>query len=155
MAKKVNKATAKKVIKETIGKLLNDKQKLFCVLYVSDKYCFGNATKSYTEAYDLSKEQYDTARQNGYRLLTNAYIRKYIDKMLDDQLEEVAVDRELAKLVKQDKDLRSKVAAIAEYNKLKSRITEKHDITSDGDPIATINYLLPNGHNDKTDVKTA
>lgn len=128
---------------EKIGSKLTERQKLFCVLYISDKFCFGNATKSYSEAYNLSKEQYDTSRQNGYRLLTNAYIKAFINKMLDEQLKEERVDRALAETIHQRKDLRSRVAAITEYNKLKARITEKVDLTSKGEAIKEINYVVP------------
>lgn len=154
MAGKVKSKKAREEI-EKLSASLNDRQKLFCILYTTDKFCFGNATKSYIEAYNLQKEQYESARRMGYHLLTNIHIKKFISKFLDEQLKEEAVDRQLAKVVTQDKDLRSKVAAITEYNKLKARITEKHDITSDGEPIAAINYLLPNGTDNKADTQAA
>lgn len=50
---------------------LNDKQKLFCVLYVKSF----NATKAYQKAYDCS---YETAMVNGSRLLKNAKIKEQV-----------------------------------------------------------------------------
>lgn len=50
---------------------LTDKQRLFCIYYIK---CF-NATKAYQKAYEFD---YITAKSNGYRLLTNAYIKQEI-----------------------------------------------------------------------------
>lgn len=50
---------------------LNDKQKLFCVLYVKSF----NATKAYQKAYDCN---YETAMVNGSRLLKNAKIKEQV-----------------------------------------------------------------------------
>lgn len=58
---------------------LNDKQRLFCIYYIK---CF-NATKAYQKAYECD---YVTAKSNGYRLLTNAYIKQEIDKLKQDKL---------------------------------------------------------------------
>lgn len=125
---------------------LNDKQRLFAWLYVSDRDCFANATRSYMAAYEMENSQYDTARTNGTRLLANARIAGYINDLLDKQFEDKEVDRALALAISQNKDMRSKVAAIGEYNKLKARITDKVDLTSKGEPITGINYILPNGN---------
>ena len=50
---------------------LTDKQRLFCIYYVR---CF-NATKAYQKAYECD---YRTAQSNGYKLLTNTYIKTEI-----------------------------------------------------------------------------
>lgn len=50
---------------------LNDKQRLFCILYVK---CF-NATKAYQKAYGCS---YETAMVNGSKLLRNAKVKDEI-----------------------------------------------------------------------------
>ena len=53
---------------------LTDKQRLFCIYYIK---CF-NATKAYQKAYQCD---YITAKSNGYRLLTNAYIKQKIERL--------------------------------------------------------------------------
>ncbi len=125
---------------EEISKHLNEKQKLFCYLFTTDKDCFGNATKSYIAAYHVA---YGVAKTAGNRLLTNVHIQAYINKLLDDSFCEKEADRELSLVMRQKKDLPSKVAALKEFNKLRQRITDKTDITSDGEPIKTINYIVP------------
>ena len=54
---------------------LNDKQKAFADYYIESL----NATESYKKVYECS---YNTARTNGARLLTNANIKNYIDKVM-------------------------------------------------------------------------
>ena len=54
---------------------LNEKQKAFADYYIESL----NATVSYRKAYECS---YNTARTNVARLLTNANIKNYIDKVM-------------------------------------------------------------------------
>ncbi len=111
--------------RDEVNKNLNDKQILFCILYVQDKQCFANASLSYERAYNLPKEAAKKyARQSGYELLTNSYIRAYIDKMLVDKFNNVPVDQEHSKLIMQNSNLFVKMTAIQEYNKIKKRIEE-------------------------------
>lgn len=58
---------------------LTDKQRLFCLHYAR---CF-NATKAYMKAYEVDAK---TAKPNGYRLLTNADIRKEIERLKQNRL---------------------------------------------------------------------
>ena len=58
---------------------LNDKQRLFCVLYVK---CF-NATKAYRKAYECS---YETATVNGPRMLGNARVKEEIQCLKQNRL---------------------------------------------------------------------
>lgn len=58
---------------------LNDKQMLFCLLYIR---CF-NATKAYQKAYGSS---YTTAMQNGCKLLRNTKIKEEITRLQQDRL---------------------------------------------------------------------
>mgnify|MGYP004522461697 FL=1 len=58
---------------------LNDKQRLFCVLYVK---CF-NATKAYQKAYECS---YETATVNGPRMLGNARVKEEIQRLKQNRL---------------------------------------------------------------------
>lgn len=136
---------------ERIGVELTDRQKLFCTLYLSDRWCFSNATQSYAEAYQVnktSKPQMNTARQQGYKLLTNPHIRAYIDKKLEEQLEEVAVDKELARVITQNRDLHAKNTGISEYNKLKNRV--KSGFVNDKGEFLPVISLTINGLNPET-----
>lgn len=142
------KITVKQVAKamEEVGTSLNERQKLFCVLFLTDKWCFANATQSYAEAYNIRRDNkagMRTARANGYKLLTNAHINRYLNKMLDAQLEEAAVDREMAKIVLQNRDLHAKNGAIAEYNKVRGRILDKKQLLdADGKPIQILGLAI-------------
>ena len=103
---------------------------MFCQLYASDKEFFGNGVESYIEAYDLdvteNKGVYSGARASASKLLTNTNILKRINELLElGILNDTFVDKQLAFLIGQNADLPTKRAAITEYNKLKSRITEK------------------------------
>lgn len=74
----------KKVNAEVIDQIienpdLNDKQRLFCVLYVK---CF-NATKAYQKAYECS---YETATVNGPRMLGNARVKEEIQCLKQNRL---------------------------------------------------------------------
>lgn len=57
---------------------LNIKQEEFCRKYVE---CGGNGTQAYKEVYQCDEK---TARTNSSRLLTNAYIKQYIEELLED-----------------------------------------------------------------------
>jgi len=129
MPVKRKKTKKKSKIPDAISEQLNEKQKLFCYLYVTDRTCFGNATASYRTAYGLTKKQYDSSKSNAHRLLTNGYIKDYVNSLLDESFNEVAVDRELSRVMKQNKDLQSKSVAIKEFNKLKARIFERSEVT--------------------------
>lgn len=141
MARKAKKSKAKNL--DELADELNEPQKLFCDLYITDRECFGNAAKSYRTAYNMTPKQYKTTKANAHRLLRKPHVIAYIDKLRDDVFNEKFADRELTTLMKQNRDLPSKAAAIKEFNKLKQRITEKTDITSAGEPIKAINYIVP------------
>ena len=115
---------------------LNEKQELFCKLYATNREFFGNGVQAYIEAYDIHTSNpgaYNSARSSAYDLLTNPHILKRIDELLElGPLNDQTVDRELAFVIEQKADLSSKVAAIREYNKLKTRIIDKIDHTTKG-----------------------
>ncbi len=112
---------------------LNPKQIQFCKNFVSSDF-FGNGVESYLNAYDTNKDkpiQYNTAKVNASKLLTSTNILVYINTLLDEAgLNDVFVDKQLLLLITQNADFSSKVSAIKEYNKLKTRITDKVDLTS-------------------------
>lgn len=143
--------TAKKIARITTksGHKLNPQQEMFCQLYAGDREFFGNGVQSYIEAYqpDQSKPNwYRTARSRASELLTKPNILERIDEIFEAHgLNDQFVDKQLEKLIVQDADFTTKMKAIAEYNKLKSRITEKKDITSGGKklemPVALVEFV--------------
>lgn len=104
---------------------LSPQQELFCLLYVKDRECFGNATKAYIHAYNTKSTQANSARKSGSRLMTNVDVIKRIAEILDETLDLKVVDRELSKIILQDFDLAAKIAGIREFNRIRSRTAEK------------------------------
>lgn len=125
---------------------LNLKQELFCQYIAKDHELFGNASLSYAEAYEYNLEtldrekpklqenpvkygdsEYDKAYNvcsvEGRRLLRNPKVKARVTVLLNELLKDEVVDSELAKTILQGHDLTAKMAAIKEYNKLRSRIT--------------------------------
>ena len=131
------------------GHKLTPQQELFCQLYAGDREFFGNGVQSYIEAYgaDTSKPGwYTTARAGAHENLTKPHILERIDEIFEAHgLNDQFVDKQLEKLIVQDADFNAKMKAIAEYNKLKARITEKRDITSGGEkieiPVALVEFV--------------
>jgi hypothetical protein len=115
------------------GEKLSLQQQAFCELYASDKEFFGNGTQSYIEAYDMDMSKpnaYKTAAAAASRLLINVNVLNKINELLELRgLNDAFIDKQLEFLVTQNADLRTKIAAIREYNKLKSRITERLEVT--------------------------
>ena len=106
---------------------LNPKQEKFCQLYASDREFFGNGVQSYIEAYEpqqIKPNWYATARTDASKLLTNSNVLARINELLDITFNDQHVDKQLALVVTQNADFSSKVAAIREYNRLKSRVEE-------------------------------
>lgn len=140
---KLEKEDKVKLIKEEMKEeRLNPKQELFCQLYAKSRESFGNGALSYANAYGIdiaNKPSYDTARTSASTLLTNPNILLRIKTLLGD-ITDQEVDEELAFVIRQSYELPSKVAAIREWNKLKSRITEKMDHTTNGKDLPTPIY---------------
>lgn len=107
------------------------KQKLFCEYYVSDNL-FGNGVQSYIEAYkpdESKKNWYKTAKSAAYENLTKHDLLKYINFLLEEAgLNDSFFDKQLLFLATQHSCFSSKLGAIKEYNKLKSRITTKLEV---------------------------
>lgn len=112
---------------------LNPKQERFCKLYASDREFFGNGVQSYIEAYDpdmTKTNAYKTCMAAASRLLTNVKVCEKINNLLEEGgLNDQFVDKQLTFIITQHADFGSKIAAIREYNKLKSRITDKTEDT--------------------------
>lgn len=110
-------------------KVIGPKEELFCRYYSQSGQAFGNATLSYALAFgkDISKrKQYNVCSELGSRLLRKVEIYGRCEEILEETIEEKIVDKELAKVIKQDGNLKVKVAAITEYNRVHGRHTEKH-----------------------------
>lgn len=122
------------------------KADLFCRLYVSKEF-FGNGLESYAEAYDKdlkNPSHYNAAKSEASQLLDDPRVLEYINSMIDEAgLNEAFVDKQLLKLITQDSDKGSKVAAIKEFNRMKGRIVEKTDLTSKGAQIDSIVIYKP------------
>jgi hypothetical protein len=150
---------------------LKPQHELFCQLYVKNAELFANATQCYAEAYgfkldELSHERpvdAETGEQignsdftiaertcavNGSKLLRNTKVQERITLLLNEMLKDVVVDAELAKVILQNGNPAAKMTAIREYNKIRQRITEKVDLTSNGEKITGFQYIAPNGNQD-------
>lgn len=137
------------VFRTKSGHKLTAQQERFCQLYASDREFFGNGTQSYLEAYGLDKNDKKScasARSGAWENLTKPYIIERINEIFEAHgLNDTFVDKQLEKLIVQDADFSTKMKAITEYNKLRQRITEKKDITSDGEkitaPVALVEFM--------------
>jgi hypothetical protein len=83
----------------------------------------------------LEESEYDKACNvcavEASRLLRNPKIQDRITVLLNELLKDEVVDSQLAKLVTQDRDNPTKIAAIREYNKLRGRIIDRTKIITE------------------------
>lgn len=122
----------KKTTKKITKPKLNPKEELFCYLYTSGGGgCFGNAGKSYNKAYRVPPkgQKSDPRVQNkdyvaGHTLLRKHKIKAYISDLLKELYNNQTVDNELLKTIIQNDDIKSKVNAIKEYNRVQERVSE-------------------------------
>ena len=130
--------------KETKKKKLSLRQERFCQLYVSKDF-FGNGTQAYIEAYepDQSKKNwYNTARAVASEMLTRPSIYNRINELLDDAgFNDANADKQLLFVINQHADIKAKRAAIADYNKLKQRITDKVEHTLSPELVEALNKV--------------
>ncbi len=95
---------------------------------------------------------YDYCSKAGSRLMRNGKIDARVIELLNEIMTNDVVDAEIAKVMKQSRDLPSKMRAIGEYNKLKQRIIDKKDITSGGKVIGGFEFIRNDGEgNNKTE----
>lgn len=108
---------------------LNLRQIKFCELYASSKEFFGNGVESYIKAYNPDKSKknwYNSARATSSEILTNLNVCNYINSILTlNGFNDQFADKQLLFCMTQHKDLNVKRQSIADYNKLKGRITDK------------------------------
>ncbi len=133
-----------------IRPLSNVANELFCQLYagVGTKHFFSNGQNSYIYAYGKQEELHNiettlllednpnvrkeksqrkksielVARVQASVLLTNPNIQARVNHLLSRFIDDKVADRELAKVIVQDYDLKSKVDAIKEFNRAKEKI---------------------------------
>ena len=151
-----------------MGEDVTLKQEIFCQSWVDT---VGNGTQSALIAFDIEnkelldipeKERTDEQRilaNSAYKtasVMSNEYLRKpSVIKRIDDILEERGfvdsiVKQEHFKLIK-GADENTKMRAIDSYYKLKGKITDKIDHTTNGEKIAGFNYILPGETNGNTE----
>ncbi len=148
-------------IEDIVGSSLNLRQEKFCQLYATDKEFFGNGAESYLAVYDIDQNKpnwYQVACTNASRLLSNAKVVARINEILQQTgFNDAFVDRELSFLISQHADFQTKLGAIKEYNKLKQRIQDKLDMTTNGKELPTpiLSYVSSDNRNnqDIEDVK--
>jgi hypothetical protein len=146
---------------------LNINQRLFCQYYAGGGEWFGNGVWSYVFAFELkvpfreykcmSEEQkadYDSACVMASALLRNVKIKNYINKLLDELIKDEIVDRELAKVVMQDKELGPKVQAVREYNRVKGRGLDRVEHSMDDNLIDILNRAMKNDGKQKENSNT-
>jgi len=93
---------------------------------------------AYCRAYDIDpedKKAYDGACANASRLIRNDKFQDFWTEYLESiGFNNAQVDARLLELIKSEDESVS-LRAIEQYNKLRARIINKQDITSDGQPI--------------------
>jgi hypothetical protein len=118
-----------------IGKDLNltPKQITFCELYTSlRRNYFGNGIEAAAEAYDIDISTPDgrrTASQYASAALRSDGVKLLCAMLLElEGLNDQQVDKQLAFLIEQNEDKKSKILAIKEYNALNSRIKHSTEL---------------------------
>lgn len=119
---------------------LNLQQEAFCKLYAGeeaiDRDLFGNGTQCYIEAYKVNKSKpfwYEMAMAASSRLLRNVKVISRINELLEEGgFNDVNVDKQHLFLINQHADLKTKMAAIKEYNAVKKRVDNKLELNISG-----------------------
>lgn len=129
--KKVNKkSTNKESIAEEVKVVLEnteltEKQRFFCIYYIEDF----NATKAYKKAYDCS---YATAKVNASKLLSNTNIKKEIDRLTKECLEEQEVEAKLLNKRLFEMYMKIAFADIGDYLRFGQEEEKVWNISEDG-----------------------
>lgn len=113
-------------------KLKNIRHEAFCNFFVSPGEFFGSGLQSYAKAYNIDlgkKGQYKVAQASASRLLSNVNIIERINQLLDTEgFNAEHADKLLLQWMNQKNEPHVSMKAIAEFNKLKQRITEKIEL---------------------------
>lgn len=107
---------------------LTMKEEIFCRCYATTREFFGNGVQSYIEAYkpDMSKKGwYNVAKNMAYRLLTKGDVMKRINELLEPEgWNHGNMDKQLLFVANQYADLKSKIIAVREYNRVTKRVDD-------------------------------
>lgn len=129
---KTKKKKAKKEVKEPVIKNsdLTDKQKLFCIYYLK----YFNATKAYQKAYKCA---YSTAMSNGHSLLRNTEINREIDRIKEEQSNELKLG--LQDIIQKYIDIAfTDITDFMQFGR-RERVVDRNE---DGEPIIEVhNYI--------------
>lgn len=163
-----------------IGDILTPRQESFCQNYTQNYELFGNATLAYAESYGFDLEaqpkddavyeineakekvlvekssyqkMYDMCSGSGSRLRRNAKIQERCRQLLNEFMNDQVIDARLTEIIINGRDEHS-INAIKEYNKLKARITEKIDHTTNGESIAGFNFIRAEENKDNGEDNT-
>lgn len=120
---------------------LSLQQEMFAQYFVSETEFYGNGVQSYCKAYDvqITPFNYDMIKSRCARLLMTPLVMKRISDLLhEDGFNDGHADKHLLFLMTQNMDMRSKLGAIREYNKLKSRVESKLQLDA---PITSITVI--------------
>jgi hypothetical protein len=104
--------------------------------------------EAYATAYEIDTEipgQYNVAKVNGSRLLTNANFRRLWDKVLaENGFTSQHVDLQLMNIIMSPKtEPGTRLVAIRTFNELNGRIVKKVDHTSKGQPLPLLGGSTP------------
>lgn len=128
---------------------INPQQKQFCDYYLSKDF-LGNGVMAYAEAYnkDLTDiKQYNVSKVEASKFLTKPNILSYLETKLEEiGFNDVHIDKQLLFIIRQNADFGSKLGAIREYNKLKSRIQDKMQVIQNNVQVNNINFNIVDGH---------
>lgn len=125
---------------------LTAQQELFCLAYTSLGETFRNATRSYSEAYDITiperedgkldteSGEYKQCSVCGSRLLRDDKIRARIRERYLAYLNDNDIDAKVSEIIQGGTNLEA-LQGVKIYNDLKQRITKKVDVTSAGRPL--------------------
>lgn len=87
-------------------------------------------------------------------LLRKTKIQDRKIQLLNSLMRDDYVDSRLVHWIQDDKEPSASIAAIREYNKLKQRVVEKVDLTSKGEAIKGIEYIVPEVPKNETETGT-
>lgn len=108
---------------------LTIKQELFCQVFINEPLVCGNMTKSYALAYNVDcddPKQYNYAKSMAWTTMQKPYVNNRINEIMGQStLNEATLDGQLSWLIHQNGDLKVKMMAIKEANKLQGRIQKK------------------------------
>lgn len=125
-----NKSTNKELIVDEVKEVLEnteltDKQRLFCIYYIEDY----NKTRAYQRAYECS---YRVANINGPRLLVNASIKKEIQRLTKECLEEQEIEAKLLNKRLFEMYMKIAFADIGDYLKFGQEEEKVWNLSEDG-----------------------